>query len=146
MRLAYPIDLSRQSVEDGGGWLVTFPDWRNAVTDGASLQEALVNAGDCLATMIDYCLRKGEEIPTPSPAGNRRLIEPEPGLALKAVLWLGLREQHVSPAELATRLGDISHRQVQRLLNPRLKAQPELIHRALAALGKRVVVEVLDAA
>ena len=72
MRLAYPIDLSRQSVEDGGGWLVTFPDWRNAVTDGASLQEALVNAGDCLATMIDYCLRKGEEIPTPSPAGNRR--------------------------------------------------------------------------
>jgi antitoxin HicB len=146
MRLAYPIELSRQPLDDGGGWLVTFPDWRNAVTDGGTLQEALVNASDCLGTMINYCLRKGEQIPTPSAPGNRRLIEPQAGLALKAALWLGMREQSVTTSELAGRLGDVSDDQVRRLLNPRLKAQPELIHRALAALGKRVVVEVLDAA
>ena len=36
MRLAYPIDLAPMSEADGGGWLVDFPDWGNAVTDGDS--------------------------------------------------------------------------------------------------------------
>lgn len=146
MRFAYPIEVRAMAPDEGGGFLVEFPDWGGAVTDGRDMAEALVNARDCLEEMIAYRLRRREPIPEPSPAGNRRLVEPEAGLALKAALWLALQGQGVTLDELARRLGDLSEAQADRLLNPRLKAQPELIHRSLAALGKRVVVELEDAA
>jgi antitoxin HicB len=146
MRFAYPIEVRPLSPDDGGGLLVEFPDWNSAVTDGGDMAEALENARDCLEELIADRINRRELFPQPSTAGNRVLVGPEAGLALKAALWLGMLEHGVTTAELARRLGDTSDQQVQRLLNPRLKAQPELIHRALAALGKRVVVEVLDAA
>lgn len=146
MRFAYPIEVRAMTPDEGGGFLVEFPDWGGAVTDGRDMDEAIFNAHDCLEEMIAYCLRRKLPIPEPSPAGNRRLIEPEAGLALKAALWLALQEQGIALSELARRLGDISEMQVERLLNPRLKAHSELIHRSLAALGKRVVIELEDAA
>jgi antitoxin HicB len=146
MRFAYPIVITPMSAEDGGGLLVEFPDWGPAYTDGVDMAEALANARDCLEEMIAYHIRKREPIPLPSPAGNRRMVEPEAGLALKAALWLAMQEQGVTAADLAKRLDGQSEEQVERLLNPRLKARPELIHAALAALGKRIVVELEDAA
>ena len=52
MRFAYPIELEELPVDEGGGLLVRFPDWNDAVTDGADLAEALENARDCLEEMI----------------------------------------------------------------------------------------------
>lgn len=146
MRFAYPIEIERMTEEDGGIWLVTFPDWNNAVTDGEDIPEAMANARDCLEEMIAYSIRRHLPIPAPSPPGNRPLVEPEAGLALKAALWRAMHEQGVTAADLARRLGDLSEAQVERLLNPRLMARPEPIHRCLALLGKRVVVELEDAA
>jgi antitoxin HicB len=146
MRFVYPIEIERMTEEDGGAWLVTFPDWNNAVTDGEDIPEAMANARDCLEEMIAYTIRRRLPIPLPGPPGNRPVVEPEAGLALKAALWLAMRSRDVTPADLAQRLGDLSAEQVERLLNPRMKARPELIHRCLALLGKRVVVELEDAA
>ena len=146
MRFAYPIELRVMTPEEGGGFLVEFPDWDSAVTDGAHVAEALANARDCLEEMIADRIRRRELIPEPSPAGNRPMVEPEAGLALQAALWLALKEQNTTLGELAQRLGDLTEEQVHQLLNPRRRARPELIHRALAALGKRVVVELEDAA
>jgi antitoxin HicB len=146
MRFAYPIDVRAMSPEEGGIVLVEFPDWNHAVTDGGDMVEALENARDCLEELIADRINRRESIPEPSPAGNRAVVGPEPGLALKAALWLGLRERGDTTADLANRLGDVSDQQVRRLLDPRLRTRPEAIHKALAALGKRVVVEVLDAA
>lgn len=146
MRFVYPIDIRAMTADEGGGFLIEFPDWDRAVTDGRDLTEAMLNARDCLEEMIAYRIRAREVIPAPSPAGNRPLVEPEAGLALKAALWLALLERGLSPGELARRLGDLSEEQVDRLLNPRLKTRAETIHKGLAALGKRVVVELEDAA
>ena len=146
MRLAYPVEISAMTVEEGGGFLVEFPDWNGAVTEGDDMAAALENARDCVEELIADRIRRGEPIPRPSPAGNRVLIGPEAGIALKAALWVGLREQGLGTFELAAMLGDMSDTEVRRLLDPRLKARTEPIHRALAALGKRVVVEVRDAA
>lgn len=146
MRFAYPIEVRAMSAEEGGGFLVEFPDWGSAVTDGADTAEALANARDCLEEMIADRIRRREPIPEPSPPGNRPVVEPEAGLALKAALWLALREQKATLGELAQKMGDLTEEQAHRLLNPRLRARPELIHRALALLGKRVVVELEDAA
>ena len=146
MRLAYPIDLAPMSEADGGGWLVTFPDWGNAVTDGDSPGDALTNAIDCLETMIDYALRKGRDIPEPSPAEGRHVVVPESDLATKAALWRAFRASELSEAELAARLGLATEHLHRRLFHPRARPKPELVRAAATALGKRVVVEVLDAA
>lgn len=146
MRFAYPIEIRAMTEEEGGGFLVEFPDWNGAVTDGVDVAEALENARDCLDEMIAYHIRRRLPFPAPSTAGNRRLVTPEAGIALKAALWLGLCEHGMDAEALAERLGDVSGRDVERLLNPRLKTHPEPIQRALAALGKRVMVELADAA
>ena len=146
MRFAYPIEIRAMTEEEGGGFLVEFPDWNGAVTDGADVAEAMENARDCLDEMIAYHIRQRLPFPAPSAAGNRSLVTPEAGIALKAALWLGLCEHGMDPEALAERLGDVSGRDVERLLNPRLKTHPEPIQRALAALGKRIMVELADAA
>lgn len=134
------------TAEEGGGWLVRFPDWDDAVTDGADPAEAMTNAVDCLETMIDYCLRRGRDIPRPSPAKGRQMVVPESGLAMKAALWQALRSSGMSEAELAERLGIAPELLHKRLFHPRARPRPELLHAAAAALGKRVVVELEDAA
>jgi antitoxin HicB len=147
MRFAYPIEIRAMTADEGGGFLVEFPDWwGGAVTDGADMAEARANARDCLEEMIAYCIRRREPIPKPSRAGNRLVVEPEAGLALKAALWLTLRDQGITVGELARRMGGLTEAEAERLLNPRLKARPELIHKGLTVLGKRVVVELEDAA
>lgn len=146
MRLAYPIELTLMPPEDGGRWLVTFPDWNGAVTEGDDPAEAMVNAVDCLETMIDYCLRKGLDIPAPGPARGRKLVTPDSDLATKAALWRAFRESGLTEGDFAAQLGLAPDQLHKRLFHPRARPRPELIGKAAAALGKRLVVELEDAA
>ena len=52
-RLAYPVNLGRQ---EDGSILVSFPDIPEALTEGATEEEALAEAEDCLiAALGGYC-------------------------------------------------------------------------------------------
>ena len=146
MRLAYPIEIREMTAEEDGGWLVTFPDWNDAVTEGDDRDEALINAIDCLETMLDYCLRKGEDIPAPSPANGRPLVVPEADLATKAALWRAFRQSALSAEQLAAHLGMSAEQLGSRLFHPRARPKPAVLTAAATALGKRVVVELEDAA
>jgi antitoxin HicB len=147
MRFDYPITIEPMTPEDGGGFLVTFPDWWNGVvTDGDTATEALANAKDCLEELIAYCILKREDIPSPSPPRGRRLVSPEIRLALKAGVWLAMYEREVGFSELARRLALPSAAEAEKLLDPRRRTRPELLEAAAAALGKRVALELQDAA
>ena len=112
------------TADEGGGFLIEFPNWwGGAVTEGVDIAETLANARDCLEEMIAFCTRRREPTREPSRAGNRLVVEPKAGLALKAALWLASRDQGISAGELARRLGDLSEAQAERLLNPRPKAR-----------------------
>ncbi len=146
MKLAYPIELEALTPEDGGGFLVRFPDWNDAVTEGDDREEALANAEDCLEEMVADRINHREPLPEPSPAQGRPSVALSGRMAAKAALWLALRERGVSLNELARRLGQPSTLQVRRLLDPKRHSRMELLDQALAALGKRLVVEVANAA
>lgn len=147
MRFDFPIEVKEMAPEDGGGLLVEFPDWWGGiVTDGADVGEALANAKDCLETVIAHSVTKREDIPFASPARGRRLISPEARLALKAGVWTAMREQGVSFGELARRLGLASAEKAEHLVDPRRRTRPEQLEAAAAALGKRVALELQDAA
>lgn len=134
--LQYPAVLRR---DDNDTWLVTFPDFDDAVTFGETPDEALVHAVDALETVIISRMKHKLDVPAPSPARGRPLVAIRPLIAAKALLYKELREQNVSISELARRLG-CEYPVAHRLLDVARKTQVDQIARALQVLGKRVVV------
>lgn len=102
---AYPVILTAD--ETDGGFVVTFPDLPEAITQGEDTAGALEEAADALEEAIAGRIRRGDGIPQPSTADARELLlVPVPALtAAKAALYLALRESGISKSELASRLG-----------------------------------------
>ncbi len=68
---AYAHIVSPLSVEDGGGYLITFPDLPGCMSDGETETEAVVNGRDAFASWISARADAGKSIPAPS-------YQPEP--------------------------------------------------------------------
>ena len=66
-------------------------------------------------------------------------------MAAKAALYVTMREAKISNVKLAKRLG-CDEKDVRRLLDPRHNSRITALQTALAALGKKIVVTVEDAA
>ncbi|WP_428561475.1 MAG: type II toxin-antitoxin system HicB family antitoxin [Solidesulfovibrio sp. DCME] len=66
----YPFNLTPLSEEDGGGWLIVFPDFPGAVmSDGETPEEALANGRDALEGVIAVYREDGRELPAPGSGG-----------------------------------------------------------------------------
>lgn len=67
----YPFELSPLSEEDGGGWLILFPDFPGAVmSDGETPEEALLNGREALEEIIAIYQADGRPLPLPSGQGG----------------------------------------------------------------------------
>jgi antitoxin HicB len=141
-RLAYPVKLE---TDEDGRVVVTFPDFSWGVTDGADRAEALIEAADCLEEVIAAHMRGKEDLPRPSPPRGRPMVAPGALLTAKAALYLAVREAGLGNVALARRLA-CGETEVRRLLDPRHNSKIERLEKALPTLGKRLVVEVRDAA
>jgi antitoxin HicB len=140
---AYPVILTPDEID--GGFVVTFPDLPEAITQGEDAAGALDEAADALEEAIAGRIRRGDPIPRPSSTGSA-LEVPVPALtAAKAALYLALRETGISKSELAVRLG-CDEKEVRRLLDPRHPSKIPRIEKALSALGKSLAVRLVDEA
>ncbi|MEY4980219.1 MAG: hypothetical protein RLZZ352_2489 [Pseudomonadota bacterium] len=61
----YPFEIRPLSAEDGGGFLVSFPDFAECISDGESIEEALANGHDALQATI--AALKAKKLPVPAP-------------------------------------------------------------------------------
>ena len=127
-------------------YTVTFRDVPEAITEGQSLEEALLNAEDALASALSLYISERQALPLPTPAepGERLVKLSALGMA-KLALYEAMRERGVGRAELARRLG-WHLAQINRALDLCHASKMEPIEAALAALGKRLVVAAQDAA
>lgn len=142
-QFSYPAKFEAGS---DGRVLVEFVDLPGVATDGKDDREAMEEAIDALGSDLSIRLIRREEIPHPSPAKRGQRLVPVPlWLAPKLALYLAMRDQHVSNSDLARRLG-VHERVIRRMLNPEHATRAEKIQAALAVLGKRMTVEVCDAA
>jgi len=142
--LSYPATLKPEP--DGKAFVVSFPDLPEALTSGDDLEDALAEAADCLGEALAGRIVRREEIPPPSaPRKNHYPISVPLYLAPKLALYVAMREQGVSNSELARRL-KCSETVVRRMLDPKHDSKPEKLQAALAALGKRVLVAIEQAA
>lgn len=140
--LAYPVDLERDT---NGTLLVTFPDFAEAVTFGEDESDALLRAAGALETVLAARIDDREAIPLPSPAAGRPCVVLPALIAAKVLLYRAMREGGIRKADLARRLG-WNGPQIDRLLDLNHASRLGQIEAALAVLGKRLRVELADAA
>jgi antitoxin HicB len=135
---SYPVLLAADDTD--GGFVVTFPDLPEAVTQGNDLADALAQAADALEEAVAGRIRRGDDIPPPSRPRPGQHVVPVPAqTAAKAALYLTLHEAGVSKRQLAARLG-CDEKEIRRLLDPRHPSKLPRLEAALAALGKRLAV------
>ena len=139
--LSYPA----QFTPEGRGFVVTFPDIPEALTDGDSEAEAMEYAVDAIITIFTEYIKRRHGIPRASKVrgkGIRMVVLPALEEA-KIRLYEAMREAGVRKADLARRMG-WQKSQVDRLLDLRHRSRLDQIEAALAKLHKRLVVHVED--
>ncbi len=143
MLQAYPVVLK----PDGdGGVMARFPDVPEAMTVGADEANALQWAQDALVVALSGYQDEKRDIPQPSrPRRGQPTVALPPLVAIKLVIYQAMRDQGVSQIELAGRLG-CDARQVRRILDLDHSSRLDLLERTLAALGKRLLVDIQNAA
>ena len=147
MRFLYPAQVTEhvEKRPEDSGFAVAFPDLPEALTWGASREAALASAVDCLEEALAARIKAREDLPPPSPARGRPTVAPGSLIGAKAALYLALKDSGVKRSELARRMG-AQPSLVTRLLDPAHATKPDLFDAAFAALGKRLVVSVENAA
>ena len=63
---AYAHIISPLSAEEGGGYLITFPDLPGCVSDGETEAEAVENGRDAFIAVVSALADMGRDIPAPS--------------------------------------------------------------------------------
>ena len=136
--MRYPARLKKQ---EEGGFVVTFPDIPEAITQGEDVEDALTHAADALESALDFYFEDRRRVPLPSkPKRGQHLVELPPSVAAKVLLLNEMLRQKVRPAELARRLGT-TPQEVNRLTNLRHATKIDRVDTALRALGKRLVIK-----
>jgi antitoxin HicB len=124
-----------------GGFVVRFRDLPEAITQGDTVEDALAEGADCLEEAIAARIDDGREIPAPSAAKRgERLVSVPHSMALKAAVYLAVREAGISNSELARRMR-LDEKEARRILDPHHPTKLPRIEAALAALGRHVKLE-----
>lgn len=62
---SYPFEIRPLKEEEGGGYLISFPDFNECISDGETPEEAIKNGFDALQETINTLKSKGFSIPQP---------------------------------------------------------------------------------
>lgn len=65
----YPFEVRPLTVEEGGGFLVSFPDFSECIADGETPEEAIRNGMDALRETIAALEEMGFAVPEPGSGG-----------------------------------------------------------------------------
>jgi len=126
-----------------GGFVVTFPDIPEAITQGESVEDAMLHAADVLESALDYYIEEGLPIPAPSkPKRGQHLVELPASYTAKILLLNEMAAQKVRPAELARRL-KVTPQEVTRLIDVHHTTKIDGIAGALKALGKTMEIRAI---
>ena len=137
--MRYPVNLE----PDGKFYLVTFPDIPEAITQGDSIEDALLHGADALESALDFYIEDGKAIPMPSkPKRGQHVIELSTSYTAKILLLNEMAVQKVRPAELARRL-KVTRQEVNRLIDWRHTSKIDGIAQALKALGKTLEIRAI---
>ena len=137
--MRYP---ARFDLAPEGGFVVTFRDIPEAITQGDTEAEAEEMAADALLTAMEFYFEDRRSVPMPSDieSGERFVALPSSASA-KLLLLNEVVAQGISNAELARRMG-MTRQEVGRVLDLSHATKIDAVSQALATLGKRLEISV----
>lgn len=125
-----------------GGFVVTFRDIPEAITQGDTEEEAMEMATDALLTAMDFYFEDKRAVPAPSRAKRgERLVSLPPSVCAKVLLLNEMLAQHVSPSELARRVGT-TPQNINKVIDLGHTTKIDALNEAMHALGKRLEIVV----
>jgi antitoxin HicB len=135
-QFTYSMKLTRD--RNDGGLVVTCRDFPEAITQAETLDEAMLEAADCLEEAIAARIDDGRDIPMPTAVmRGEKLVSVPPSMALKAAVYLAVREAGLSNSELARRM-QLDEKEARRILDPHHPTKIARIEAALSVLGRHV--------
>lgn len=138
--MKFPVNLTPDKAD--GGFVVTFPDIPEAITQGDTVEEALAMAQEALETALEFYFEDKRAVPVPSKAKRgQNVIELPASLSAKVLLLNEMVTQNIRPAELARRL-NTTPQEVNRLTNLRHTTRIDGIAAALQAMGRHLEISV----
>jgi antitoxin HicB len=130
----YPAVLTE---DPSGGFVVSFRDIPEALTQGEDEKEALEMAEDALINALDFYFDDQRPVPLPSKAKRgERLVGLPLSIAAKVLLLNEMLAQNIRPADLARRM-NVLPQEVHRLLSLDHKTKIDTVALALLSLGRR---------
>ena len=142
--MEYPAKFVEDKVS--GGFVVTFPDVPEAITEGETVEGAMLAAQEALELALTFYVEESKDLPKARPLKKGMRMVPVPALSeAKFMLYEALRSAGIRKSELARRLG-CSPSQVDRLLDIKHKSKLDRLQAAFAAIGKRLSVRVQNLA
>jgi antitoxin HicB len=125
-----------------GGYLATFPDVSEALTEGATRAEAMANAAEALEVALLGRMKDGEDLPPPGPRpADGMAVYVSAQAAAKLAFYTAFRQSGLSQSGLARRLGK-DEAEIRRMLDPYHATKLPTLDEALRALGQRLVLAV----
>ena len=104
---AYAHVVEPLSADDGGGYLISFPDLPGCMSDGETIEETVVNGRDAFSVWMSARAHQGKPIPSPTRHGESaapvRLMQRLPR-SLHASLVARARSEGTSLNTLVTML------------------------------------------
>jgi antitoxin HicB len=129
-----------------GNIVVTFPDVPEVVTQGRGEADARAMAAEALGLVLLSYLVRGKPLPERRAKGRNLVdIVVAPDAAARLAVLESFAAAGISKSELARRIGK-DEKEVRRILDPKRPTKLPALTAALRALGKRLVVGVMEAA
>ncbi len=138
MKVWYPCTIKKDQDEK---YLVTFPDFPEALTEGATEEEALFNASEVLTLTLEGRAEEGMPIPIPPQTEMDHMIYPSS--RVQAALLVRLSRKGRKIADLARSLGT-SWPVVSNMEDLHHWTTLRQLEKTAAILGKRLVVSFED--
>jgi len=130
--MRYPVNIE----PDGSSFFVSFPDVPEALTQGETMEEALIMGKDALETALEFYFEDERTVPLPSKLKQgQHVIELSPSFWAKVLLLNEMILQHVRPVDLARKLS-IRPQEVTRLMQLKHPTKIDTISNAFNAIGK----------
>lgn len=121
--------------DPSGGFVITFRDIPEAITQADSLEEANAAALDALVTAMDFYFEDRRPVPAPSSArAGECLVALPTSIEAKVLLLNRLLKERLRPADLAKRM-HVKPQEVTRILNLRHATKIDTLAAAIKAAG-----------
>ena len=99
--LDYPFEIRPLAEDEGGGWLITFPDLPGCMSDGETPEEAIAQGKDALAAWLKAAQEAGREVPRPGELPSGKFVARIPR-SLHARLAARAKQEGVSMNSLVS--------------------------------------------